>query len=58
MYEALVRGLESKPADKFVVREAEQLADEVLQIYGHLGKSSSTPIVNIHVNIKATNKET
>lgn len=47
MYEALVKKLVSKPADKFVVREAELLADEVLQIYGHIGKIGSTPIVNI-----------
>lgn len=47
MYEELVSRLESAPARKYVVREAENLADEVLEIYGHVGKSAPTPIVKI-----------
>lgn len=47
MYEGLVRELESRPAEKYVVREAERLADKVLEIGGYLGKSAPTPIVKI-----------
>lgn len=35
------------PAKNYVVREAESLADEVLEIYGHVGKSAPTPIIKI-----------
>lgn len=47
MYEKLVSRLESAPARKYVVREAEILADEILKIYGYVGKSAPTPIVRI-----------
>ena len=47
MYEELVRRLEAAPAKDYSVREAENLADEVLKIYGHVGKSAPTPIVKI-----------
>lgn len=47
MYEKLVSKLEAAPARNYVVREAENLADEVLDIYGHFGKSAPTPIVKI-----------
>lgn len=47
MYEKLVSRLESAPARKYVVREAEILADEILKIYGYVGKSAPTPIVKI-----------
>ena len=47
MYEELVRRLEAAPAKNYEVQDAENLADEVLKIYGHIGKSAPTPIVNI-----------
>lgn len=47
MYEELVSRLKSAPARNYVVREAENLADEVLRIYGHIGKSAPTPIIKI-----------
>lgn len=47
MYEELVSGLKSAPARKYVVREAENLADKVLKISGHVGKSAPTPIIRI-----------
>ena len=47
MYEALVSELKAAPAEKYVVREAELLADRVLQLYGHIGKIAPTPIVSI-----------
>lgn len=47
MYEKLVSRLKAAPAKKYVVQEAEILADEVLEIYGHVGKSAPTPIVRI-----------
>ena len=50
MYEELVSRLESAPAKKYVVQEAEILADEVLKIYGHVGKSAPTPIIKIAHN--------
>lgn len=52
MYEELVRRLESAPAGKYVVREAENLADEVLKICGYVGKSAPTPIVKIANDFK------
>lgn len=52
MYEELVSRLKSAPARKYVVREAENLADEVLEICGHVGKSAPTPIVKIANDFK------
>lgn len=47
MYEELVGQLEVAPANKYVVREAECLADKVLEINGCVGKSAPTPVVRI-----------
>lgn len=47
MYEELVSRLKKHPANKYVVREAESLADEVLSIYGFENKSAPTPIISI-----------
>lgn len=47
MFEKLVSRLESAPARNYGVQEAENLADEVLEIYGCVNKSVPTPIVKI-----------
>ena len=47
MYEEMISRLEKTPANNYVVKEAENLADEVLKIYGHVGKSAPTPIIKI-----------
>ena len=47
MYEEMISRLEKAPANNYVVKEAENLADEVLVIYGHVGKIAPTPIIKI-----------
>lgn len=46
-YDELVNRLETTPANNYVVREAENLADQVLNLYGCNGKSASTPVIKI-----------
>lgn len=47
MYEKLVSGLEKSPANHYVVREAEHLADRILQEGGFDGLVGPTPILAI-----------
>lgn len=47
MYEKLVNELKSKPANKYMIQEAEQLADKVLEMGGYTGKIGAMPIVKI-----------
>lgn len=46
-YDKLVSRLEATPANNYVVREAENLADQVLELYGYSGKSAPTPVIKI-----------
>lgn len=47
IYEELIKKLEAKPAKDYVVKEAEVLADKVLEIGGYTGKSGPIPIIRI-----------
>lgn len=47
MCEKLVSGLEKSPANHYVVREAEYLADRILQESGFDGLVGPTPILAI-----------
>lgn len=46
IYEELIKKLEAKHAKDYVVKEVEDLADNVLEIGGYKGKSGPIPIMN------------
>ena len=47
MYKNLINKLKKVSANKYVVREAEELADQLLRQAGYFGKVQSTPVVKI-----------
>lgn len=47
MYEKLIDELNKNPANNYVVKEAEILADKVLEIGGYAGKNAAMPIIKI-----------
>lgn len=50
MYENLVNDLKNKPANNYLIQDAEQLADKVLDLSGYTGKVGAIPIVKIAKN--------
>lgn len=51
MYEKLIQELKEVSANKYVVREAEELADRLLRKGGYFGNVGATPVVTIAKNL-------
>lgn len=54
MYEQLIQDLKGMSANKFVIREAEELADRLLREGGYFGNVGATPVVTIANNLGFT----